>query len=183
MAHCICAFLFALFLKRLPSGFMAAATAAVTARATNTTEVELQHARDALVQITWHRICKLWPVNVNLPRDVSAPDAPDAGADQPVSLDARLTALLAKHGVPGCQVAVLNGLDAPVQTIVAGLRDRAENAPVTEDTWFQIASCSKTVGTAFALEEFARRGLSIDTPVNHVRCASGVWVALYVLLD
>ena len=35
-----------------------------------------------------------------------------------------------------------------------------------DSTWLQIASLSKTLGTAFAIEYFTARGIPMDSPVN-----------------
>jgi allantoicase len=38
----------------------------------------------------------------------------------------------------------------------------------TEHTWFELASLSKSVASAFALEYFAQKGISLNTPVNQL---------------
>ena len=40
-------------------------------------------------------------------------------------------------------------------------------------TWLEQASLSKTIGTAFALEYFAARGVPLDTPVNDLLARAG----------
>ena len=65
-------------------------------------------------------------------------------------------------------------------TFVAGIAKKATKSSggvaeetnademMTEDTWMQMASLSKTVGAAFGLEYFSRRGISWDSSVNEV---------------
>ena len=63
-------------------------------------------------------------------------------------------------------------------TFVAGIARKAtessrgdtKDEPMTEDTWLQMASLSKTVGAAFGLEYFSRRGIPWDMSVNEVFC-------------
>jgi allantoicase len=50
--------------------------------------------------------------------------------------------------------------------------------PVTPTTLFEIASLSKSVGSAFALEYFSARGISLDTKVNELLRRSGSPVRL-----
>lgn len=45
--------------------------------------------------------------------------------------------------------------------------NREDNKEVSESSWFQFASLSKTVGSAFAMEYF-KDNFPFDTPVNQV---------------
>ena len=58
----------------------------------------------------------------------------------------------------------------------------AQHTPMAPTTWLQYASLSKTVGTAFALETFATRGLSPSTSVNEALAdlACELWTPQYV---
>ena len=90
-----------------------------------------------------------------------------------------LDALLQRHGVAGVSVALLcppAGGDASsrvIQTLCAGRSSREADTPMAPTTWLQYASLSKTVGTAFALETFATRGLSPSTGVNEALAKAG----------
>ncbi len=68
-----------------------------------------------------------------------------------------------KFKVPGLQVALT--FDAKnIQTLSFGKRDNKK--PVEANTFFEIASLSKTIGTALALEIFKKQDISLDVPVN-----------------
>eukprot|EP00908_Phaeocystis_cordata_P014298 Transcript_25399.p1 GENE.Transcript_25399~~Transcript_25399.p1 ORF type:complete len:451 (-),score=175.48 Transcript_25399:78-1430(-) len=84
-----------------------------------------------------------------------------------------LSSLLSRHDVSGVSVALICPADAGgggrvIQTVCAGQASRGCDAPMTPTTWLQYASLSKTVGTAFALETFATRGLLPTNKVNAV---------------
>ena len=81
--------------------------------------------------------------------------------------------LLAKHSVQTASVCVMHG-GGRFDHHARGGRDQYD-----ENSVHQIASLSKTVGTALALECFAERGISLSTPVNDVLAAhtSATWRA------
>ncbi len=110
-------------------------------RIRNSTDIEMQKAREALWLIASKRL-RQHPV--------------DNVLDE-------IAKLLVKHGVTGVQIAV--GDSHGNGDICLGNLEPG-NAPVYPDSLFQIASLSKTVATAFAMEYFAARGISMDTPVN-----------------
>jgi CubicO group peptidase (beta-lactamase class C family) len=90
------------------------------------------------------------------------------------------------HGADGSRVvaqcagmavtapSIASALAAVVDVAAAaGTRGDAPLAPqppppskVTDSTWFQIASLSKTIATAFALQYFEAKGVPLSTPVN-----------------
>jgi CubicO group peptidase (beta-lactamase class C family) len=70
-----------------------------------------------------------------------------------------------KHKVTGAQIAVTDG--RKIQNISVGDAVRGQ-LPVTRATLFELASLSKTVASAFAMEFFAARGVGLDTPVNYL---------------
>ena len=70
-----------------------------------------------------------------------------------------LSALLRKHAVAGVSVAVLDG--ARITTLCSGQADTAAAAAVKPATWFQQASLSKTIGTAFAVTFYRSRGVDL----------------------
>lgn len=75
-----------------------------------------------------------------------------------------------KHSVNGAQIAVTSG--KVIQPINVGEARRGE-LPVKTTTLFELASLSKTLASAFAMEFFAARGISIDSPVNEVFSKAG----------
>eukprot|EP00947_MAST-08B_sp_MAST-8B-sp1_P003169 g3169.t1 len=90
-----------------------------------------------------------------------------------------VASLLAKYDVSGSSVALLGDPRASspgtvVTTVAAGVSDHLSRQPLTEETWLEHCSLSKTVGTAFALEYFwVGRGVSPDTPVNVLLAEAG----------
>lgn len=81
-------------------------------------------------------------------------------------LDGLVPTLLARTGVPGAQIAVIDK-GAVVWTGNYGLADLSRSQPVTEGTLFNIGSVSKTVAAwgVLALVE-ARADLALDSPVQ-----------------
>ncbi|GBG28752.1 Malate synthase, glyoxysomal [Hondaea fermentalgiana] len=112
--------------------------AVLESRIDNTAAQELENAREALWQITAKRL------------------GDDAATDD---LIAKLETLRSKHGVAGASFC-LSG--QPVCVGEACL----DKAVVEPQTMFEIASLSKTIGSAFAIEYFTARGISLDAPVN-----------------
>ncbi len=105
-------------------------------RLKNTQMKEMDHAREALKKITLRRIH-------------------DCPVDQ---VQEKLESLLQKHGVKGAMVSVSSSENASeLFTLGEG---------VTPETWFELASLSKSVASAFALEYFAKKKIPLSTPVN-----------------
>lgn len=106
-------------------------------RINNSAEQELENAREALWQITMKRL-------IDEPTD---------------DLLETIESLRKKHEVAGASFC-LNG-----QPVCFGDAHRMK-AAVKPDTMFEIASLSKTIGSAFAIEYFGERNISLNTPVN-----------------
>jgi malate synthase/CubicO group peptidase (beta-lactamase class C family) len=68
-----------------------------------------------------------------------------------------------KHGIAGAQVAVSRG--GHTQSLRFGDAEKGAKE-VDDDTRFELASLSKTIGSAFALEYFRAKGIPVDSPVN-----------------
>ncbi|MBY0412606.1 MAG: serine hydrolase, partial [Bdellovibrionales bacterium] len=73
------------------------------------------------------------------------------------SLDSKFKVALEKHNIKGAMIAIST---PDVQTVSLG--------DATNDTWFELASLSKTFGSAFAIGYFAKNNISIETSVNEV---------------
>lgn len=74
------------------------------------------------------------------------------------SLQKRIAELTAKHKVRSAQVAIADGVaQGSVQTFAFGAK---------KNTWFELASLSKTIASAFALDYFQRKHIQIETSVN-----------------
>ena len=83
------------------------------------------------------------------------------------SVTSKLQDLLARFGIAGTSVAVLDGTGSSPIGVSAGVA--VKSAPplhMTPKVWLQQASLSKTVASCFAIEYFNRRGISMDAPVN-----------------
>ncbi len=72
-------------------------------------------------------------------------------------LQDRIIASFKKHGIHDAQIAISSS-EFKTQTIVLG--------SATSETWFEMASLSKTIGSAFALEYFKKKNISLSTSVN-----------------
>lgn len=108
----------------------------------HSSEVELQNARKELWIITKKRM-SAHPIN---------------------TLNQKIQEIAKKHKITGAQIAISSGADS-IQSITYG--QRIHNGPsVTQKTWFEVASLSKTIGSAFAIEYFAGKKISLDTSVN-----------------
>ena len=86
--------------------------------------------------------------------------------------EARLAALVKKHGVPGAQLGILrcgaDGAEDEVFTTATGVLTPAPAQPATPDSVFQIGSISK-VWTATVVMQLVDEGLlALDTPVVEV---------------
>lgn len=80
------------------------------------------------------------------------------------SLDKQFVEILKKHKVTGAMISVSTGVDS-IQTICLGEAVKG-STPVREKTWFEMASLSKSIGTAFAIEYFAKKGIALNTSVD-----------------
>jgi malate synthase len=106
----------------------------------NSYDRELENAKDALWEITSKRLDS-HPID---------------------GIKKKINKLLAKHQITGAQIAVSS--EGHTQSLCFGARDKKN--PVTDDTLFEIASLSKTVGTCFAIEYFKSRNTPLNTKVN-----------------
>ncbi len=113
----------------------------LTARLSNTRETELNHARQALWQISKKRI----------------------ESQQTSELIDKLDQILKKHKIVGAQIALCQ--NDQIESLCLGKSVRNQTQ-VTPHTWFELASLSKTLGTCFALEYFKKHGISLDTSVD-----------------
>lgn len=82
---------------------------------------------------------------------------------QPIS--ALLADAVARGVAPGLSAAVV-GPDGSIRTFAAGARGAADATPMDPATVFWIASCTKAITTAAALELVARGVLDLDEPVG-----------------
>ncbi|MBC7714900.1 MAG: serine hydrolase [Rhizobacter sp.] len=73
------------------------------------------------------------------------------------SLSEKFQQSLVKHKIKGAMIAIAT---AEIQTVALG--------DSTPSTWFELASLSKTFGSAFAIEYFTKNNISIETSVNEV---------------
>lgn len=69
-----------------------------------------------------------------------------------------LEAALKKHKINAAQVAILH----------QGTVEQFSLGEAKDHTWFEMASLSKSVGSAFAIEYFSRKGIALSTPVDQV---------------
>ncbi len=77
---------------------------------------------------------------------------------------ARIAQVLEKHKVLGAMVSVTSQNFLP-QTLCFGERVKSTSR-VTKNTWFEIASLSKTLASCFAIEYFRKKDISLQTSVN-----------------
>ncbi len=105
------------------------------------TEVELSEAREALWQITKKRLA------------VSPLDNVSEAIEK-----ARL-----RHRICGVSISV--NLNADTQTLCFGESEKGKTK-VNRETQFEIASLSKTLASAFALEYFSTKKIDLSTPVD-----------------
>lgn len=113
----------------------------LTNRMVNSKDQEISNAREALWQITHKRISQE-PIDRVLPE---------------------LNELLKKCEVTGAQIAVSAG--PAIQVLSVGQESR-EGKLVSAETIFELASLSKSIATAFAIEFFKSKNISIEEPVN-----------------
>jgi allantoicase/malate synthase/CubicO group peptidase (beta-lactamase class C family) len=121
---------------------------ALKQRLNHSKEQELQLAKSALWQITVKRI------NENLLDDVIK----------------QMRDCLQTYQIHGAQLAVTAG--SQLQSISLGDAKRA-GSPVKDVTLFELASLSKTIATAFAIEFFQSRNIGLDTTVHSLLAQHG----------
>jgi allantoicase/malate synthase/CubicO group peptidase (beta-lactamase class C family) len=114
--------------------------AALERRLSGSADDELKNAREALWQITAKRL------------------AAKAGVQE------KIQQLLKKHGVKGAQIAVTTG--ESVQTLCFG--EAAPGKRVTPETYFELASLSKTLASAYALEYLKSENIPLTAGVNEL---------------
>ncbi|MVU82885.1 serine hydrolase [Nocardia sp. ET3-3] len=81
-----------------------------------------------------------------------------------VDLERRLADLIAEHGVPGAQVAVLIGGD--VTDAAAGVLNTATGVAATTDSVFQIGSITKPWTATLIMQLVAEGRVELDAPVR-----------------
>lgn len=114
----------------------------LTLRLENTDAMELMNARGALWEISRKRLGLL-------SGDV---------------ISAEIEALQKKHGVVGASASITRSAGM-IESVFVGEGVRSESS-VTQDTWFELASLSKTIASVFALEYFRKRNIGLDASVN-----------------
>lgn len=131
-------------------------------RLQNTQDEEIQNAREALIAITEKRLKE---------------QCGNPGNFRWLATKKTLDGLLEKHEVAGVNVTLLgkgkDGSCCIVRDFSAGYADKENKIPMKSETFLQMASLSKTVAAAFALEYFRKKEISLDTPVNDLLLASG----------
>jgi allantoicase/malate synthase/CubicO group peptidase (beta-lactamase class C family) len=110
-------------------------------RIANSKEQEIENAKEALWQISLKRFNE-HPID---------------------NLIEKLESLRQKYNVVGASIAV--SANFKTQFIALGT-DKKSGKPLTESTAFELASLSKTIASAFAIEYFKNKNISLDTPVN-----------------
>jgi allantoicase/malate synthase/CubicO group peptidase (beta-lactamase class C family) len=117
--------------------------AALKGRLGNTQEQELANAKQALWEITKKRM-------MEFPLD---------------ELQAQFQASLAKHKVTGAAICLTTS-EGTSQNLYFG--EHTKGQAVTANTWFEMASLSKSVASCFALEYFRKEKISLKTSVNRL---------------
>lgn len=117
------------------------------ARVLGTASQELNNAREALWEISRKRLLSH---RMNLSCEL-------------------LAEKLASHGISGASIAI-NSFGAQ-QALSFG--QASAGKMIDADSRFELASLSKTLASAFALEYFQKRKLSIESPVNHLFAEAG----------
>lgn len=111
-------------------------------RINNSAETELNNARTELWEITNKRM-SAHPIN---------------------KLSERFHEIFKKHNIVGATISVSTGIDS-IQTIYLGESIKGKKA-VDQNTWFEMASLSKTLGSCFAIEYFLKKNIPLSTSVN-----------------
>jgi len=70
-----------------------------------------------------------------------------------------ITEALARHKVDAAQICISTG-EGLLQSLAFG--------HASTQTWFEVASLSKTIGSSFAMEYFRKKDIPLTTPVNEV---------------
>ena len=110
-------------------------------RIENSMDEELNNARVALLEITKKRL------------DAHPLD----------EIKKKVNDILNELNISGCSVSVSSGIDK-IQSLSFG--ELSEGVIACENSLFEIASLSKTMGSAFAIEFFKERGIPLETSVN-----------------
>ena len=113
-------------------------------RIVNSQEEELLNAKKALLEITKKRM-EAHPLN---------------------TLKKKLNLIFESSNVVGAQLSISTAR-GQIHTIGFG-ESKISGAKVNSDTQFEIASLSKTFGTAFSHEFFKQKGISLETSVNEL---------------
>lgn len=79
----------------------------------------------------------------------------------------QIAAALARHSVNGATLTITSGLGKRYENIALGVSEIGK-LPVTEQTRFEVASLSKSVGSCFAVVYFEKRGIPLTTKVNEL---------------
>ena len=111
-------------------------------RLNNTLEQELQNAKKALWEITSKRMLAS-PID---------------------TLKTNLENILKKHHVTGAMLSLSTG-HQKIQNIYLGESIRGKKE-VSEKSWFEMASLSKTIASCFAIEYFIKKNIPLSTTVN-----------------
>jgi malate synthase len=115
-------------------------------RIENTEAQEIEHAKEALQQITLKRITA-HPLN---------------------SLYKDLEDAYRKHQIKDVQISIITPQG----------KQHLSFGSTSPKTWFEMASLSKTVGSAFAIEYFKRKGIPLSTSVNDLFAKSSSFFRL-----
>lgn len=120
----------------------------LTLRLKNSQEQEVYNAKQALWEIS-HKRLKEKPLN---------------------NLSERITALQHKYQVNNVNVAI--SVRGQVQSLNFSSNKpsgkQAEGILTQDKMWFELASLSKTLAAAFAIEYFTQKNISLDTSVNEI---------------
>jgi len=116
----------------------------VKERLENSNEEELNNAKTALWEITEKRL-------VNSPYS---------------SVKNEIDALKKKFKIVGSTIAISSGLDH-IQSYNLG-KNKIDGENISDKTWFEFASLSKSVATAFSIEFLKKHNLSLNSKVNLV---------------
>ena len=108
------------------------------------------------------------------PQPAPAP-APAPSTPPSVPLRVTMAQLLKKHGVHGITLARLRNGEITTDTVGLARRESTHDHRLSErslamrpNTWMQVASLSKTVATAYAIEFLGARGITFDKRVNEL---------------
>lgn len=84
------------------------------------------------------------------------------------NIGTQIEEIFKKYNVPGLSIACTSGVPCELRSKMHFGVIHKSGPAVSEETRFQMASLSKTVGTAFALEYFARLNINLEQGVNDV---------------